>query len=447
MTDKRYDVVFRGELAPGFVFEKVRASFVRSFSISEQKADRILKSTRVVLRRGLDGQGAKRYCAALRRMGMVVYLKIAPMERPLSELPRPPAVAGGKGRSGTQVVPPSMKDGVLRAKDIDTKHSSETIPFEFHGKGSEYFPIWLVNVFLSIVTLGIYSAWAKVRRKQYFYGSTRLQGAGFEYLADPVKILKGRLIVVGFFGVYSIVSELVPLVGAALALVFAFALPWLVVRSLAFNAHNSALRNIRFGFHGSYGEAARMFVLWPIAAVFTLGILSAYVYFRQKKFIVEHSSYGTTRCAFMAKGSDYYKIFLSLLLPVVAGGVIVLLAGAFFPPLAVLGALVLYLYAFAFMAVKTTNLLYNSSKIGEHRVQATMEVNGYAMVVLTNTVATALTLGLFHPWARVRAVRYRVEHLALKPKGDLDGFVAGEQKQVSALGDEMSDFLDFDFGL
>jgi uncharacterized membrane protein YjgN (DUF898 family) len=32
-------------------------------------------------------------------------------------------------------------------------------------------------------------------------------------------------------------------------------------------------------------------------------------------------------------------------------------------------------------------------------------------------------------------------------KGDLDQFVAAELKETSALGDELSDFLDFDFGL
>jgi uncharacterized membrane protein YjgN (DUF898 family) len=31
--------------------------------------------------------------------------------------------------------------------------------------------------------------------------------------------------------------------------------------------------------------------------------------------------------------------------------------------------------------------------------------------------------------------------------GDLDSFIAKEQKQVSAVGEEMGDFLDFDFGL
>ena len=57
------------------------------------------------------------------------------------------------------------------------------IPFEFHGDGQQYFKIWIVNLVLSILTLGIYSAWAKVRRKQYFYGNTKLDGVSFQYTA------------------------------------------------------------------------------------------------------------------------------------------------------------------------------------------------------------------------------------------------------------------------
>ena len=53
--------------------------------------------------------------------------------------------------------------------------------FTFTGTAREYFGIWIVNVLLTIVTLGIYSAWAKVRRQRYFYGNTRLDGVPFEY--------------------------------------------------------------------------------------------------------------------------------------------------------------------------------------------------------------------------------------------------------------------------
>ena len=50
---------------------------------------------------------------------------------------------------------------------------------EFEGKGGEYFRIWIVNVLLSIVTLGIYSAWATVRTRRYFYANVKLAGEGF----------------------------------------------------------------------------------------------------------------------------------------------------------------------------------------------------------------------------------------------------------------------------
>lgn len=54
-------------------------------------------------------------------------------------------------------------------------------PFEFTGNGAEYFRIWIVNLVLTILTLGIYSAWAKVRHNRYFYGNTRMGVAAFEY--------------------------------------------------------------------------------------------------------------------------------------------------------------------------------------------------------------------------------------------------------------------------
>ncbi len=36
--------------------------------------------------------------------------------------------------------------------------SPELEPFEFHGSAKEWFGIWIVNLFLTIITVGIYSA-------------------------------------------------------------------------------------------------------------------------------------------------------------------------------------------------------------------------------------------------------------------------------------------------
>jgi uncharacterized membrane protein YjgN (DUF898 family) len=337
--------------------------------------------------------------------------------------------------------------------------SEGQLPFEFKGTGGQYFKIWIVNVVLSIITIGIYSAWAKVRRKQYFYGNTRVAGAAFRYLADPVKILKGRIVVFIGFAIYSAANNfLPPAVGFVLLIGFMVIMPWLVVRSMAFNARNSSWRNIRFNFTGTYAEAAKVFILWPLLVPFTLGILSPYVFYRQKKFIVERSAYGTAPFMFKATPKDYYAIVFKFVVYLL--GLLILAAGIGFllqkllPALLPMASIVfpilmvaVYLYAFAYFSIKTSNLLYNSGRLKAHGFKATMQVNAYALIVLTNTLATVVTLGLFHPFAQVRAYRYKINNLSMLAKGDLDQFVAAELKETSALGDELSDFLDFDFGL
>ena len=172
-----------------------------------------------------------------------------------------------------------------------------------------------------------------------------------------------------------------------------------------------------------------------------------YVYFRQKKFVVENSSYGQTKFSFSATAGNYYRACLAALVPIFVGLLAIAASGFLFPPLIALMALVLYLYLFAFFSVKTTNLLYNASTLAAHRFEAELKIGEYITLVLTNSLATALTLGVFHPWAKIRAHRYKLGHITLIASGDIEGFVAGERKPVSAIGDEVSDFFDMDFGL
>lgn len=82
--------------------------------------------------------------------------------------------------------------------------------FKFHGKGKEYFGIWIVNILLSIITLGIYSAWAKVRTNKYFYGNTELNESRFDYLAQPKQILIGRIIAVIAVSIWAAVNSFSP---------------------------------------------------------------------------------------------------------------------------------------------------------------------------------------------------------------------------------------------
>jgi uncharacterized membrane protein YjgN (DUF898 family) len=466
MTETRYNVIYRGKILDGFEFNTAKRNLAKIYAISEEKAEKILKSRQVVLKKNLGPAEAKKFATAIKNAGMAVALArvpagsgtaasgLSPAARAMEQSLKAAMAAAPPDLPGTFEETGEDAPTAEQARPPKASAKAERLPFRFLGTGSEYFKIWIVNVILSILTLGIYSAWAKVRRKQYFYGNTQIDGASFEYLANPIKILKGRIIVVGFFTIYSLVSEMMPIVGSILSLVLVIFLPWLVVRALAFNARNSSFRNIRFGFDGTYRGAAQAYLLWPLLAGITLGILTPYVFYHQKKFMVEHSGYGATRFVFAATVRDYYRIFLGALVPVLlalavlVGGQFAGTAGmAFLAPISMVVFLVIYLYLFAYYSVKTNNLLYTASRLGAHRFEMAMRVWGYGFLVLFNSILTAVTLGLFHPWAKVRVIQYKVAHLTLIPSGDLDGFVASEEKQVSAIGDEMSDFFDFDIGL
>ncbi|OUW19747.1 MAG: hypothetical protein CBD18_00225 [Opitutales bacterium TMED158] len=67
----------------------------------------------------------------------------------------------------------------------------EPISFEFTGQTGEYFNIWIVNLLLSVATLGLYWPWALVRSRRYFHAHTKLDGHAFDYLAKPKNLLIG----------------------------------------------------------------------------------------------------------------------------------------------------------------------------------------------------------------------------------------------------------------
>ncbi len=304
----------------------------------------------------------------------------------------------------------------------------------------EYFRIWIVNICLSIVTLGIYSAWAKVRRKRYFYGNTLLGDSAFEYLADPKAILKGRIVVVGGFAIYSLAGKINPLAGLAMALVVLGVLPWLIVRASRFNAVNSAHRNVRFDFRAGYWEMARLLVLPVLLVPLTLGLLYPFYAYRKRRFFLEHSSYGTTPFAFDASAKAYYLVYFKsalMFLAFLAGSVVTL----------GIGALPLYIWFAAYRDGAVARLTWRSTRLGGLRFLCGWTTGGLFKLFFLNSLGVIFTAGLLAPWAAVRTARYQLRRIALHPSSEISAFLAAAQGQVGAIGDEAGDLLGFDFGL
>jgi uncharacterized membrane protein YjgN (DUF898 family) len=191
--------------------------------------------------------------------------------------------------------------------------SSNNTPVQFTGKAGEYFGIWIVNLLLSIITFGIYSAWAKVRRLKYFYNNTKIDGVGFDYHAKPSAILKGRIIAFLLFVVYSVLSRFSPIAGALLGLALFLAIPWIIVRGLIFNARNTSHRGLRFDFKGKTMEAAKIFILYPLLILITFGLALPLVAQRSNKFLFENHQFGLSEFQSKALAKDFYMVYLKLL--------------------------------------------------------------------------------------------------------------------------------------
>jgi len=345
-----------------------------------------------------------------------------------------------------------------------------TLRFAFTGTAREYFGIWIVNTLLKIVTLGAYSAWAKVRKRRYFYGNTLLDGSPFDYLADPKALFRGWLIGVLAFLVYTAGTRYAPSISSLLGFTFFLTVPWLVVRSRLFTCRNSSYRSLRFAFRADYQEAYVVYAGLSFLLPFTLGLIFPYLIYRQKKFLVERSSYGRTPFTFTATGKNYYFLFLK------AAGWLVLLAVVVMPAgfyvvstLAEGGALLadadlrrtqmmvgalmafalplLYFFIVVYVQTALANLTWNSTSIAGSRFVSRMRVRDMAWLYLSNAVAIVLSLGLMIPWASVRLARYRFETLSVEGVADMEGFRASAQADVGAAGEEIGDIFGIDVAL
>ena len=334
--------------------------------------------------------------------------------------------------------------------------------FKFTGNGTEYFSIWMVNLLLTILTLGIYSAWAKVRRMQYFHRNTYLNEASFDYHGTAIAILKGRIIAVTLFASYTIFLQFMPLVGLTIGLLIALVLPWLLVISFRFSLYNTSYRGLRFGFAGTIKSAYFAFLALPIFTLLTLYLLAPFTHQRIKAYQHNNSRFGQSAFSFNAGVGGFYKIyFVTFLLLILIVGLFSL--GAYsmakgnmanMPKEAIVGIIVAVyilliiasLLIVPFFMSRIQNLVWNHTQLGEHRFSSTLTARGLAWIIFTNFFLIIFTMGLFKPFADIRIARYRIENMALLPAGNIEEFIASEQQKISATGTETAEIFDVDIG-
>ncbi len=418
---------------------------------------------------------------------LIYRAKSAPHSQKSADVPQPPqqelpaAIPSGQLETSEAV-------GSALSQDPQTPKPPPELPIEFSGSARGYFRIWIVNLCLTLLTLGIFSAWAKVRRKRYSYSHTTLGGTPFQYLGRPIQILKGRLIAAAGFLVYYIsghfFTSLLPYVlGAGLV-----AAPWVIIRSAAFNARYSAFRNMTFHFDGRYLQAMKVLYGWIVipallgvpvvvigmmygwasfpkpvvagitgAAVLVLLVLFPWWMRRFKNFIIEHTSFGGKTGAFSAKGGQFFKYYLLAVLIVLAaliswGTVVGALSKSglknwLFPYLFMVPFYGGCVVAFAYVRSRSGNLVWNHSVLGPVRFESTLRCRELLKLYVTNALGIIASLGLLIPWAVMRTMKYRADTMRVLLEGELTEFEGSDLSAVAAAGVETADLFDLDFSL
>jgi len=370
-----------------------------------------------------------------------------------------------------------MTDQVSSADSVATP---SIFRLKFHGTGREYFGIWIVNLLLTIVTVGIYSAWATVRTNRYFCGATELDGSRFGYHAQPKAILIGRLIGAAFFIPYAILQHVSPTASLLLLLIGLTILPWLIVRAMRFRMRVLSYRNIRFGFDDTPPavKMAYRYYLWmPLLLIPTAGLIWPYIQHQHSKYLATRIRYGNTAMGFRSDVGAFYIAYLQLILvemsmflaigviaiPIVILGVVLshqpgfrhLMHSDLFrngaPFLAGIAIALLIYPSFIALVLAFRNWLqrvtYNRITLGDMSVRADYRPWRLFTLYLGNIVMLLFTLGFAYPWVKCRTVRYLIDHIELTTRTGLHQFQAGAPDDSNAVADQVASIFDVDIGI
>jgi uncharacterized membrane protein YjgN (DUF898 family) len=378
----------------------------------------------------------------------------------------------------------------------------QRLPLRFSGSGSEYFRIWIVNLLLTLLTLGLYYPWAKVRRLRYFHGNTLVGEHPFGFHADPRKMLRGYLLVALLLLLYSAAGHFSPTAGFVAFVILAAVWPALLKSSLQFRLANTSWRGLRFRFRGTLRGAYGAWLPFFVPGLIIVGALLAvpdqarppdwyglltlavmlgflgvvpWVWWRLKKYQHDHYAYAGEQTTLHTGVGSFYGVFaetvgIGAAGMVVIGLVVALLAVAFgvmaglgglgrggggVALAALIGVVVFFLALLAvqlvprpYFTARMQNLVWSRTSSRAVAFESRLRFWPLFGLTLKNWLLIVLTLGLYWPFAAVATQRIRVEAVTLLLAIDPDRLVErAAASEGEAAGDAAGDLFGMDIGL
>lgn len=300
----------------------------------------------------------------------------------------------------------------------------------FNGQGSTYFGIFIINRLLSVITLGIYYFWAKIKEKKYLYNQTEFNGDNFDYHATGLELLFAWLKVVVFAAVVIGIQYLEILYpgnitkivsGVTIYLIILILTPIALILTQRFRYSRTSWRGIRFSFRGGIKQFLRIYVPGFILTSLTFGIYYYYLHFQTRDFHVNNTYFGDSKFGFDGNPSELFGRFLR--------------------------AIFLSLFTFSiywwWFAAERHRYYWAHTYFSGARFRSTIE--GYPLFILkfTNLLLVIFTLGLGYPFAVIREIKFMLDNMFID--GDLDLHeIVQDARSPSAVGEEIADAFDID---
>jgi uncharacterized membrane protein YjgN (DUF898 family) len=303
----------------------------------------------------------------------------------------------------------------------------------FAGSAGTLFGIHIVNVLLTVLTLGIYYCWAKVRVRSYLLSQTVFEGDRFAYHGTGRELLNGTFKAGLVFGAVSVLFNAGPMlpggtpvrIGAILVgyIGLLLLIPVATVGARRYRLSRTSWRNIRFSFQGPVTAFIKLFVGGMLLTGLTLGLYYPFFATARHGFLVAHSQFGDRSFAFDGRGRDLFGPFLLTLLLTV-------------PTLGL---------AWFWFWARRTRYYWEHTSFDAARFVSTVTGLRLFGLHLVNLVSLILTFGLAWPWVTVRTLRFEFANLSLLGALELES-VQQDVQTATATGDSLGQFLEVDTG-
>ena len=303
----------------------------------------------------------------------------------------------------------------------------------FHGSGGTLFGIYVVNILLTIVTLGFYRFWGKVKIRRFMLSQTGFEGDRFAYHGTGNELFSGAVKAGLYVGMpITALSAVARLSGDTTIhvvtqvftslLIFVF-IPVAMVGARRYRLSRTSWRGIRFSFRGRAWAFVKIFTVASLLSVVTLSLYYPFFQARQQAFMVSNSHFGRRPFRFDGRGRDLFGAYVVALLLLV-------------PTLGI--------YLFWFNA-KKTRYFWEHTYFETARFRSTMTGGRLMAQTLANWGMLIITLGLAWPWVLIRRTRFQFANLTVEGPLDLAGIVQ-EPQLATATGDALSSMLGADVG-